>query len=48
MDNLKYEHDNDLQQNLTVINGNLQLNNDTVNNDVICKYRIPIILNYLN
>lgn len=48
MDNPRYEHDNEKQQNSTVINGNLQLNYDSVNNDAVCKYRIPIILSYLN
>jgi len=40
MDNPKYEHDNGSQQNSTVNNCNTQLNYDTANNDVICKYRI--------
>jgi len=44
MDNPRYEHEHGPQQNSTVINGNLQLNNYTVNNDIICKYRIPVIL----
>ncbi|XP_022162618.1 sodium-independent sulfate anion transporter-like isoform X2 [Myzus persicae] len=34
MDNPRYEHDNGPQQNSTVINGNLQLNNCTGNNDI--------------
>ncbi|KAL4132119.1 hypothetical protein QTP88_009329 [Uroleucon formosanum] len=35
MDNPRYEHDNEKQQNSTVINGNLQLNYDSVNNDAV-------------
>lgn len=45
MDNPGYKHEYGAQPNSIVINGNLQLNNYTVNNDVICKYPIPVILN---
>jgi len=48
MDNPRYEHNNGQQQNSTVINGNLQLNYDSVNNDAVCKYHTPTILSYLN
>lgn len=38
MDIPKYEHENGKQQNPAVNNGDLQLNYDTVNHDVVCKY----------